>query len=534
MVRRSLCAAALFVCFVAPGAYAQGADLSVSVNGPSTVLANYDTATATVTFTITNSGPATVTDAMVDFSPGLLVNLPKFTCATIIDHVRCTTSSFPPITVQGSGSMDVQQPAADTLLEITATVSSATVRDPNPSNNTGTASEWVRWKSSVSVTGITLPPKMAVPQAADGTTVDTTIYYKVDGPSYATDVKITVSVPGVFWSASWDPSLTCVTPSSTSPGTVCTAKKLGASAGFINIRFSISPSVTAGTTLYVTATMTCSDPMAPPRPAWAGVTILDPAFVMVSADSPASVEQGATFASNVTVENAGPVAAVDAQVVFSVTGSPFTLGQPTAPAAWFCASTSSTSMTCSINSFAPGKAYFSFPIVLPPDVQPGKLLQSVIASSVNDGYPPWRGGAMTWISPEKLPSFRVTIDAPSTVYLGSTATYTITVTNTSVNEATDPVLELSFGSLSTVTWDCSDPRGDRHCGLGDMPGGSSRTIIATLPVVADWNSSSEMLLQAFVSPGTPNSTYYYPPSAPPAFVRSTIEPGPPRRRSAHH
>src|SRR5690349_10140354 len=111
MVPRSLFAAALFVCFITPGAYAQKADLSVTVTGPATVAANYDTATPTVTFSIANAGPSTVTDATVDFSPGLQVTLPNFTCATLTDHVRCTTASFPPSTVQGSGSMQLQQPA---------------------------------------------------------------------------------------------------------------------------------------------------------------------------------------------------------------------------------------------------------------------------------------------------------------------------------------------------------------------------------------------------------------------------------------
>jgi|GEM_PF-3687857 len=532
MVRRSLFAAAFFVCFVAPRAFAQAADLSVSVNGPSTILANYDTATATVTFTVTNAGPATVTDAAVDFSPGLLVNLPSFNCATVTDHVRCTTSSFPPTTVQGSGSMVVQQPAADTLVAITVSVSSATFHDLNLANNTGTAYEWIRWKSSAGITGITLPPKIPVPQAYDGTVINTTINYEVDGPSYATDVKITVSVPGGFESATWDPALTCVTGATT----VCTAKKLGASTGSINIRFRVGR-YSGGTTLYVTATMTCSDAVASSPPSWAGVTILDPAFVMVSADSPESVAQGTTFASNVTVYNTGPAAAVDAQVEFSVTGPAFTFGLPKTPAGWFCNSTSSTIMTCSIDSLPPGNANLSFPVLLSANVQPGALLQSVTATSANNGYGLWRGGATTWISPEKLPCFKQTIDGPATVYLGSTATYTVTVTNTSVNDASNPVMGLFYGSLvSPVAWNCPnpDPKNERRCGLGDMPPGSSLTLYVTLPVFVDWNLKSKMDLQTFIIPGDSSSTYYNPESTQPNYMTSDVEPGPPRRRSTHH
>jgi hypothetical protein len=112
MIRRfPLFAASLLVCFVARGVFAQSADLSVTLTGPSTIFANYDTATPTVSFTIANAGPATVPNLTMDFSPGLSVSIPGFTCGTVTDRVRCTTSSFPVTSVQGTGSMQLQQPA---------------------------------------------------------------------------------------------------------------------------------------------------------------------------------------------------------------------------------------------------------------------------------------------------------------------------------------------------------------------------------------------------------------------------------------
>ena len=106
MIRRfALLAASLLVCSFARGVFAQSADLSVTLSGPSTIFANYDTATATVSLSVTNAGPTTVQDATIDFSPGLSVNLPNFTCTTVTNHTRCTTSSLPPTTVQGTGSL---------------------------------------------------------------------------------------------------------------------------------------------------------------------------------------------------------------------------------------------------------------------------------------------------------------------------------------------------------------------------------------------------------------------------------------------
>lgn len=536
MVRRSLFAASLLACLVAPAAYSQisqVADLSVSISAPASVVANVDIATATATFSITNAGPATVPDATVDFSPGLVVDLPGFTCATVTDHVRCTSASFPPGTVKGSGSIALQSPTDGTIVTMSATVASATVFDPNHSNNSSSAYERVKWQSNISLTRTDFPSALAAgishPNIAR-------VYYEANGPSYATDVQITLHLTGTINPhAVSDPAFTCVTPNQASPDTVvCTAKKLepAVTSGFIEFSYGYYASV--GQTVFLTANMTCSDAATPPLPLLAGLRIVEPAWVMIDVKSPASVDSGATFATNVTVVNTGPGAAASATLEVAVTGSAFGLGLPAAPG-WACDS-SSTTVTCSINSVPVGNTTVSFPIILPPDVQPGLVTAEVVFDSVNDGYPPWRNGATTWINPEKLAAFRTTVDGPSTVYLGSTATYTITVTNTSVNDATDPELQLYINSNNPVIWKCPDPRGLQRCGLGDMPGGSSRTIIATVPVKVDPNSTPTapaMWVQAYISSGIPNAPYYYSPDNPPSYVKSAVQPEPPRRRSVH-
>jgi uncharacterized repeat protein (TIGR01451 family) len=92
------------------------------------------------------------------------------------------------------------------------------------------------------------------------------------------------------------------------------------------------------------------------------------------------------------------------------------------------------------------------------------------------------------MSPEKVPDFNLTMTAPPIVHPGGTVTYTITVTNTTVNTASNPPLQFLTTPLSGVTWsNCWDPEGP-DCGLGNMPGGSTRTVYATSPVVADSNS----------------------------------------------
>src|SRR4051794_4803601 len=106
MTRRlPLLAVSLLVCFFARGGFAQSADVSVTLTGPSTVFAHYDTATPTVTVSIANAGPVPAQNLAIDFSPGVAVSITGFDCATATNHTRCTTASFPVTTAQGTGSI---------------------------------------------------------------------------------------------------------------------------------------------------------------------------------------------------------------------------------------------------------------------------------------------------------------------------------------------------------------------------------------------------------------------------------------------
>lgn len=478
---------AVLLAVVSLRAHAQSADLSVTLTGPATVFADYDTATPTVSFSITNAGPTTVPDLTVDFSPGLGVNLlPFFTCETVTNHVRCTTSSFPPTTVQGTGAMHLQQPADGTVATMSATVSSATIPDPNRANNTSSVSETVAWKSFITL-GFSLPA--TVPQ---GGGFGDTISYSNQGPSNATDVKITLSLPQhvFFREAWWDSPFACVTPPVGSPGDIiCTAKKVGETdLGSIGFDIGFDPATPVGTTLVFSATLTSSDAVQSPQLQQASVTVIPPAVFMTTLVSPASVEPGDTFANDVTLTNQGPNPAVNTVVTFSLSGAR-SIASASGPAGWSCSVPIPTRAVCSISSFAPGTATFSFPISLSPAELPGKLTETVTASSPSElnGLHDY-ATATTWISPEKLPDFSLTVDAPPIVHPGGTATYTIKVTNTSVNTAYNPVLQFITTPLSPIRWSCLNSPVAGVCGLGTVAGGSSRTVIADVPVVADSTS----------------------------------------------
>jgi uncharacterized repeat protein (TIGR01451 family) len=158
---------------------------------------------------------------------------------------------------------------------------------------------------------------------------------------------------------------------------------------------------------------------------------------------------------------------------------------------------------------------------VPSDVPPGNVTESVIAMSVSEttGLND-HATATTWISREKIADFNLTLTAPAVVHPSGMVTYTIVVTNTTVNDAY-PLLEFVTTPLSPTTWNC--PGGDAFgaaCGLGKMAGGSNRTITVSVPVVAD--SDSKMTGIALITGG--NTPYLHDARA---SVTSLVQPLPP-------
>jgi uncharacterized repeat protein (TIGR01451 family) len=490
MIRRlPLLAASLVVCFLARGVFAQSADLSVTLSGPPTVVAQNDTAILPVTISITNSGPATAQNVVVDFSPGPLTNVdvPSFNCATFTDHVRCTASQFAPNTVQVTATIFLDQAANGTVVTISATVSSTTP-DPNPVNNTSTVTETVIWKSS---TGwdFMLPVDVVPPGAYVGGGVG----FDTFGPSYASDVKLTYSIPehATFNAVHWPAPLSCVTPPVGSAGdVVCTAKQLFLFTGFVEVDMTIDPTTPLGTKLVFTATLTCSD--APSLdPLQRVVTVVEPANLVTSLASPASAAPGDTFANTVTVTNTGPAAAIDTQVQFTATrGSSIT--SASAPPGWSCtvfgAPQNHLEAICFIHSFPPGIATFSFPtFVATPG--PAKLTQSVLALSGSElTQQDASATATTWVHPELVPDLDMTMTAPAIVHPGGTVIYKFDVTNTTANVALTPVIKLRITPSTPITWSNCPYGLYGTCELAPVAGGSHLTLYATAPVVVDADS----------------------------------------------
>ena len=215
-----------------------------------------------------------------------------------------------------------------------------------------------------------------------------------------------------------------------------------------------------------------------------------------------------------TVTNKGPNAATDNRLQFLASGDG-NLVSATGPAGWTCSKPSLKSAFCTNPSLAAGaSATFSFPMtaVL---FTTGKVTQSVTVFSPNElNYADNVASATTLVSPDTLPDFNLTIGAPAVVHPGSTVTYTITVTNTTVNTASNPVLQFTTTPLSPVTWTCPDSPVPGVCGLGTMVGGSTRTILASVPVVADADSKMTGIASIVGGPFLHN---------PRATVTSTVE-----------
>ncbi len=208
------------------------ADLGVTETAsPNPVAAGGD---LTFTTNVSNAGPAAALDVRVDTAipenttlvsvsvpAGWLVVAPEsndpgplaFTTASLA--AGSSASLVVVVRVQGIFS------TAATISN-SATVSATGTSDPNPSNDTATASATVAQPSSTNLSlGVTATPSSVAP----GGTITYTVTATNNGPSEAQDVTISNPIPGntTFVSASSSADGVCTSPSSGGTGTVvCT------------------------------------------------------------------------------------------------------------------------------------------------------------------------------------------------------------------------------------------------------------------------------------------------------------------------
>jgi uncharacterized repeat protein (TIGR01451 family) len=247
---------------------ATAADLSVTkVDTPDPVTAG---ANLTYTITVNNAGPSDA--ASVSLSDGLpagttFVSLSSpggWSCTTPAvgagGAVSCSNATLAPgsavftLTVAVGPSV-----ASGTVITNTATVTSTTA-DPNPGNESGTATTTVATAADLSVTKVDTPDPVTA-----GANLTYAITVNNAGLSDAATVSLSDALPAgtTFVSLSSPGGWSCTTPAVGVGGTVsCSVAILAPGSAVFTLTVAVNPNVAAGTVLTNTATVssTTSDP----------------------------------------------------------------------------------------------------------------------------------------------------------------------------------------------------------------------------------------------------------------------------------
>ncbi|MDO8468365.1 MAG: hypothetical protein Q7S29_01245 [Candidatus Peribacter sp.] len=292
----------------------QGADLSVSKTGPTTVVAG---TIVSYTVTATNAGPATATNVVIaDVIPsGLTFNAGQSTAGCVLNgngtSVLCNNFS---LTAGQSRTFTIvfnvpstQACGGNAVIQNVATVSSSS-QDPNTANNT----------SQTVTTGVSCPTpqadlsiqKSGPSSVLRGDAVTYTITATNAGPSTATNVVVTDVIPsGLTFNAAGS-SASCILNGA---GTSVLCNNFNLNAGesrTFSLVFTASSSMSCGATIRNTADVSSSsvDPVSANNHSnEVSTSVTCPqADVMIVKSGPQSVNRGGNILYTVTVTNLGP------------------------------------------------------------------------------------------------------------------------------------------------------------------------------------------------------------------------------------
>ena len=477
------------------------ADLAIVKTGPpGAVTAG---TSGTWTFTITNNGPS-LADRYTVSDP-----LPAGLSVTSVSDPACTgtttvTCSFGSLAAGASRSFTVTTSTPASLasgpLSNTASITAAAPSDPASSNDTSTSVMTIVRSADLSVTKTGAGPLVA------GSPYTWTIGAANAGPSDAPSTTVTDSLPSglAFVSAGSDPRC-----SATGQLVTCVLGTMvpGASTS-LTVVTSTSASLTAGATVTNGAAIssTVSDPVAGNDNATASATVSTRADLVVTKTGPATVTPGRSATWTLTVTNSGPS---DAQAVVVDDAAP-------AGVTWTSASASDPAMSCTTAIRCPlatlaagatvtvtvtGTIAASFPAA--------KITNTATVAAVTaDPVPGNNSSSATSTVTTEADLVVAKTAGTATVVAGTTATWTVTVTNNGPSTARS--VSLAEGLPTGVTIYSLNPSvgscGATSCDLGDLAAGATTTIGVTTVIPSDTADASTVTNTASASSTTADPT----------------------------
>jgi uncharacterized repeat protein (TIGR01451 family) len=210
---------------------------------------------------------------------------------------------------------------------------------------------------------------------------------------------------------------------------------------------------------------------------------------LTKVDAPDPVAPGANVTYTITVTNAGPSDGTGGMLSDTVPAGT-TFVSLTAPAGWSCATPSvggTGAVTCSMSNFGVGSEVFTLVVAVDPSAADGTVITNTAtftATSTDPAPGNESATATTTVSTDIADLSLTKTDDADPVIAGSNLTYTLTITNTGPDAATNAVLndtlpaQTTFVSLAAAAgWTCTTPAvgatGAVSCSNPSMAAGSA-------------------------------------------------------------
>jgi uncharacterized repeat protein (TIGR01451 family) len=459
-------------------------DMAITQTGPASVVPG---ASLVYTVTVTNNGPSDAAAVSVaNVTPtGLTFVSNSGDCTTAYPCSLGTLAGGATRVITTTYSVPSDYTGANPIAN-TVTVSSTT-SDPVGGNNTATTSTPVAAGSadlSLTKTG----PAAVTP----GQTIAFTVTVTNLGPSDAAGVSVDDPTP---------PGLTflsnagaCVT------AYPCSLSALAPGASHtITTTYSVPSDYSGANPIVNTATAAAatSDPVAGNNAQSASVTVnAASADLAITKSGPASVIPGNSVVYTITVTNNGPSDAAGVSVADAT------------PAGLTFSSTSgacATAFPCDLGTVPAGATQTITATYQLPSGYSGAspiVNTASVSSTTGDAVATNNSAtASTTVDPASA-DLGITKTGPASVVPGTTAVYTITITNAGPSDAAGAsVADVTPAGLTFVsnTGDCS---GTFPCALGTMTAGATRVITATFTVPPSYSGANPILNSSTVSAAT--------------------------------
>ena len=476
----------------------------------------------TYSIVVSNAGPSDITDAAVNDVVPADLDGATWTCTPLVGGacgvagpVGGDISTTVDLAVGGSVSFTltgtVVPTATGTIVNTADVTAPAGAGDPNPANNTASASTAINPKADLSIT------------KTDGNTTDiagTSIQYSIvvtnNGPSTIQGVRVNDTVPpalsGVTWTCTASGFSSCA--AATGSGDIATTVDLlsGTTATFV-VDATIDPAFVGQ--LSNTATVTMPGAGVDPTPA--NNTATDTTTIVAEADLAVSKTDGTLVATpgettvyTVTVTNAGPSAATGVTVSDVLPAGATAIN-------WTC--TASTGSTCtasgggsivdSISLLSGGQATYQVTVDVS-SAATGTLVNTasvVPPSGVADNAPANNSTTdVDTLHPSSDLSVTKT-DGLTSAVPGTTVTYTVVAANAGPSDAVGATVTDSLPTaLISPTWTCVGTGGGTCtvAGAGNiadaitLPSGASATYTVTATI--DPSATGSLVNTATVAP----------------------------------